>query len=279
MTITARIECDSINMWGNRLTTFVLKYPRFIHSQIMTHRVFSRSSSSSRAIPTKKIIDNIVKDLAMPVFWGKNQAGMQATEELCESDILDVKSIWTHLSNMSTQYANLLSQIGLHKQITNRVIENFSHIEVIVTATTYSNFFKLRRHKDAEPEIQELANKMFECYMYSQPKFLHVGQWHLPFITEEEKISSTGYFTPELLRKFSAARCARVSYLTHEGREPRQEDDLNLFNRLVTRDNLDEPKHLSPLEHVATPLLFPRRCGNFKGWKQLRKFIKGESGE
>ena len=66
--IKAKIIADSINSKRCRLTSWVLEYPRFIHAEIMIHRVFSRNAASSRAIPTEKIIQNIIDDPAMPVW-------------------------------------------------------------------------------------------------------------------------------------------------------------------------------------------------------------------
>ena len=80
--IKAKVICDSISPSGVRLTTLELQYHRFVHSEMMTHRMLSRNASSSRAIPVEKMLKQVAENPAMPIHWGKNQAGMQAREEL-----------------------------------------------------------------------------------------------------------------------------------------------------------------------------------------------------
>ena len=89
-----KVIADSISESGKRITTFQLKYPRFIHSEVMTHRVFSRNASSSRAIPVKKMIEQVRNNPAMPIHWGANQSGMQAKNELNECFRKEVGRVW-----------------------------------------------------------------------------------------------------------------------------------------------------------------------------------------
>lgn len=273
--ITAKIVADSINPWGVRLTTFVLSYPRWIHAEFMTHRVFSRCAASSRAIPIAKMIQRATKATAFPVHWGKNQKGMQADEELSPKDQERAKDVWLAAAETAARYAQELADIGVHKQIANRLIENFQNIEVVVTSTAWANFFALRTHKDAQPEIQTLASTMLEAYNRSSPDLRAIGDWHLPFVTEIERAS----YPVATLAKISSARCARVSYLTHEGKEPNLAEDLALFDRLMG----STPKHASPTEHqgfvIATTSEFAGCSGNFGrgcNWAQFRKTIPGE---
>lgn len=265
MSITANIICDSIYS-NKRLTTFVLKYPRYIHSELMTHRVFSRNAASSRAIPAKKLINQTINDMAWPVYWGQNQAGMQANSELGGFKLKLVKFLWRFQAIINVGFAHIESYLGLHKQLVNRPLEAFTHITTIVTATEFENFFALRYHKDAQPEIKELARQMLLKYKESIPKQLNLGEWHIPFIKESEIDN-----TLEQKLMGSVARCARVSYLNHDGQEPNLEKDIKLYN------TLRESGHFSPFEHQACAINTNQWFGNFYGWMQYRKTLENES--
>lgn len=293
MTITAKVITDSISEHSPRLTTLQLRYVKFIHGEFMTHRVFSRNASSSRAIPVERLIKDVMNDSAMPISWGLNQKGMQAEKE-CDEKIsifgvhdLSSKAAWWAARNHAIEFARAFDKAGYHKQIVNRLIEPFCHINVVVTATEWSNFFALRRHKDAQPEMRALADAIYEAMANSTPKVLNPGEWHTPYVTKEDQELANGtkfiddLNWGQLLVKISVARCARVSYLTHEGKPPNIEDDLKLYDRLVSQI----PLHASPAEHQATPD-FPEVYknswknqhlhGNLRGWKQFRKTLPGE---
>lgn len=318
MTITAKIIADSVQQGPNmrvlgstsrafpagyhsRLTTFVLKYPRFIHAEFMTHRVFSRNASSSRAIPVKTMIQKVIDDPAMPVHWGKNQAGMQARDELSNelveyetetfggtvkslsSPRQEAKNQWLKARDEAIVHVNKLMDLGLHKQIANRILEPWMHIEVVCTATDFANFYALRNHPDAQPEIQALANAMLDAHSASKPIVLRPGQWHLPFVDPAEYADTNGGLLTlhsdvyrDLARR-SAARCARVSYLKHDGTAASFEEDLSLYERLMGGN----PKHASPTEHQAKAPESPEELAaypsNLKGWVQFRKLHEGET--
>lgn len=278
--ITAKVIEDSISAAGVRLVTMQLCYPRFIHSELMTHRVFSRNASSSRAIPVQKMLDMVRSEPAMPIHWGKNQPGMQANEQLSGRYLAQAKDLWCEAALAAANIASQMNDLGLHKQVANRILEAFQHISVIVTATEWHNFFELRAHPDAQPEIHELAIRMREAMEQSTPKLLKQGEWHLPYISEEER---SMYFE-KVLCQMSAARCARVSYLTHDGQKPDQVKDILLYERLIE----SKPMHASPVEHQATPdhwvsdgsfegWTTPELHGNFVGWKQFRKSLELQS--
>lgn len=278
----AEILLDSINENGNRLTTFILEYPRFIHSEVLTHRVFSKNSASSRAIPFKKFVEQVRENPALPVFWGKNQAGMQATEELCDAGKYHAEEEWILARDSAIEHAENLDAIGVHKQIINRILEPWFNIRVILSGTEFENFFALRAHKDAQPELQKLAYLMLDAYNKSQPKLLKGGEWHIPFgdrIDENRIIDEYGLVSAHsehqdeeitlAKMQIAVARVARVSYWNYDGKDD-YKADVELFKRLVGSN----PKHLSPTEHVAEAQLNSQFCGNFKGWKQYRKFIE-----
>lgn len=270
--ITAKIIEDSIaESNGVRLTTLQLQYPRFIHAEFMTHRVFSRNASSSRAIPVAKVIEQVRDNPAMPIHWGKNQPGMQANDELDHRGQGVAVALWRKAAQEATTVAKYMNELGLHKQVVNRILEPFQYMHVIVTATEWQNFFELRAHPDAQPEIHALAIEMSKAMNASQPKALKEGHWHMPYVLPIERVRFSD--DTDLLLKLSAARCARVSYLTHDGKEPSVEKDLELYDRLVG----SRPLHASPIEHQATPMGEEGRdlwSGNFRGWLQHRQIIE-----
>lgn len=274
MTITAKVIEDSIADNGKSLITLQLMYPRFIHAEFMTHRVFSRNASSSRAIPVAKMIEQVRTNPAMPIHWGKNQSGMQAREELNNAEKARAQFLWQEAADAAASYAEAMNVCGAHKQVVNRILEPFQHIHVVLTATEFDNFFELRDHPDAQPEIRELAFQMKQAMANSTP-FLrprlreHESGWHLPYVTGAERAAYSD--APEFLAKLSVARCARVSYLTHDGKTPDIVKDLELFDRLVGA----RPLHASPTEHQAYPLpLADQRSKNFAGWRQHREIIE-----
>lgn len=262
------------------LITLQLRYPRFIHAEFMTHRVFSRNASSSRAVPVSKMLERIKNEPAMPVHWGRNQRGMQAYQELDEATAARAKQIWTAAAETAINYARILAELGVHKQVANRITEPFQHIDVIVTATDWDNFFALRDHPDAQPEMQALAKAMKSAilsatYVTRSSDFRYAHAWHLPYVSDEERQRHDD--SPRLLAMLSAARCARVSYTTHDGRRPEMDEDLALFDRLVRHD----PMHASPLEHQAYPVTRQENLqytANFRGWVQFRHVYRLEGG-
>jgi thymidylate synthase ThyX len=270
VSIAARVVADSISPQGKRITTFVLTYPRFVHAEFMTHRVFSRNAASSRAIPARKIRASVRMDPAMPVYWGANQAGMQAEAELKGWRLALAKLLWTKAAYLMLAVSWLFEKLGLHKQIANRILEPWFNITVVCTSTEWANFYHLRNHAKAQPEIRELAISMLEAQNASIPRMLQAGEWHLPFV-EDSELEELGI---KLALQVSVARCARVSYLNHEGKRSSTEEDQKLFVRLVGED----PKHASPAEHQATPADDPGEpCGNFFGWIQHRKMFPNEN--
>ena len=268
MTITAKIIADSITEDGNRLTTMQLMYPRFIHAEFLTHRVHTRSASSSRAIPIAKMIESIRKDPAMPIHWGKNQPGMQADEEIDKIAMHRAKGAWLGAMDSACRYAEELANLGVHKQIVNRLLEPFQHIHVVVTSTEWDNFFALRDHPNAQPEFQELAGQMHCLHLMNTPTPVAFGDWHLPYTQE-----SDGPLHKRIVK--SAACCARVSYVNHEGKESTEEEDSKLYLRLITAN----PPHMSPVEHQAMAVPGDKFYANFRGWRQHRWELEQRKGK
>lgn len=269
MSYEVSIVADSISPAGARITTFQLKYPRMVHAEVMTHRMFSRNASSTRAIPTAKMIEWIKKDPAMPVYWGKNQKGMQATEELTDYSIAEAKRVWLMARDEAVIRAENLMEIGVHKQIASRILEPWAHINVVLTATSFDNFFALRCHPAAMPEIQVLAVKMARAYRDNIPVRMCNSDWHLPYVSREElgSIWDAGHNKVfDTARAISTARCARVSYKTFDGNTPDIASDIDLHDKL--RDN----GHWSPFEHPAM-CMDGHVSGNFRGWGQYRELL------
>ena len=283
---SAKIILDSINDTKDRLTTFELTYPRFVHAELLTHRLFSRNSASSRALPTKKLLEQIRANPVMPKWWGRNQSGMQAKVELAGWRLELVKRVWLGARYPAMWTSRLLNRIGLHKQIANRVLEPWMFITVIVSATEYENWYYLRDSEFAQPEIAWVAEKMRECHRESTPIKSVEGAWHLPYIELVDEDSPLYVDLTELanalgvsksdqevvqnaLVMISTARCARVSYLTHDGKRDYTKD-IELHERC--RDN----GHWSAFEHCAVALHGSIRSGNFVGWRQYRKTFENE---
>jgi hypothetical protein len=274
----AKVIADSINENGQRLTTFEVEFHRFVLAEFNTHRVFSRNSASSRAIPVEKQLGRVLDEPAWPLVWACEQPGMQGGAELTGIDleiahglfeaahIANTRLIKGYLKMVQAAYPELskeeLKEHTLHKSLINRLLEPYMWHKVIVTATEWKNFFGLRCNPLAQPEIRVAAEAMRDAYEQSTPMLLKERQWHLPYLQEGE-IEQYGIAA---MKQVCAARCARVSYLTHDGVRD-LEKDLELYARLTTA----VPAHASPLEHVATPWLAATRCaGNFEGWQQLR---------
>jgi hypothetical protein len=293
----AKIILDSVGPNGARLTTFELQYPRIVHAELMTHRVFSRNSASSRAIPTERLLERIERDSVLPVWWGKNQSGMQAREELSDdhdgtewdnasSPRSRAAAEWLRARTSAVAFARKLGgPFGLHKQIANRVVEPWMFITVVVTATELSNFFALRDHADAQPELADVAGKAHRLWRASVPQKLESGQWHLPYVTGFDQDDLGKGFTIEEICKVSIGRCAAVSYLNQDKRDPPAD--------LARADKLEKSGHMSPFEHVAQALtslewesyaeelgrgwVYHRvPVGNLWGWQQYRKTILDE---
>jgi len=282
--IEVKIVADSMSKAGKRITTFVLTYPRFIHAEFMTHRVLSRNASSSRAIPVKKQIAMVRSNMVIPIHIGANRPGMQAKEEVSALKKKAAVFIWKALGHTACIAASILDRLGVHKQVANRVLEPWNHITVVVTATEWDNFFALRVHPDAQPEIHALAAKMYDLYSSIDIKTVNPGYWHLPFMDKESLAECSILYgvscvadeeeAMTLAIKRSVARCARVSYMNHDGTKSTIQQDLDLYQRLLG----NTPIHASPSEHQAMAMFEPDfQSGNFRGWMQYRKTIPNEN--
>lgn len=254
---SAKIICHSKAPNGEELITFELEFHRFILSELNTHRSFSRNAQSSRAVPIEKMIEQVRNNPAMPVHWGKNQAGMIAEKELDELVYDDkgngflVEGWWRSAAKSAANYAEAMSKAGYHKQLVNRILEPFMKTKGVVTATkdAFEAFFKLRCHKDAQPEIKLLAERMRDALTESVPLDLNYGDYHLPYHDYDKVFEET--FTISDAVKVSCSCTAQVSYR-------RLDDSLDKASKVYSMLNLpvngvypEDPPHYSPTEHVA----------------------------
>lgn len=264
-TPSARVIADSHSRSGIRLTTIEARCHRFVLAELNTHRAFSRNSASSRAIPFAKQLERVLTDPAIPVSFPAEQSGMQGGEELEDWKRAQAQLTWLDARDMAVRNAQELADIGVHKSVVNRLLEPFMWHTVIISSVEWENFFWQRCSPLAQPEMQAVAYAIRDALHASEPELLHVNEWHMPYITDEDlRECDRRNMDP---RQVSVARCARVSYLTQDGVRDLAKD-VELYNRLITAD----PPHASPLEHVATPMpaLGFMQMGNFLGWHQLR---------
>lgn len=305
----ARIVADSITIHGERVTTFETNIHRWILPEKNTHRNGSRNSASSRAVPTKRrseksppgIVDRVREHPARPLVWGANQSGMQSYEVLDTPTARVAQDLWDAHAAATADVIEKLAELGLHKQWTNRLAEPFLFQRILYTATDLDNFFALRADVEAQHEIRAVAELMLAAYNASTPTVLQEGEWHLPLIYPEDREKAAEQFPddPLALLKISAGRCARISYLTHDGKRDLSKD-IELHDSLIANG------HMSPCEHPCTPMSTEQRtliqmmldtldqaeqsgmevpfwmrnqlgyAGNFRGWVQYRKTLPNE---
>ena len=285
--IKATIIADSVSPQGVRLTTFEIEYPRFILAELNTHRMLSKNSASSRAIPSESLHKHILQHPARPVFWGKNQPGMKAKEALEPDFAKRAQRLWDAAIHSSILYSSEMASLGLHKQIANRPVELGMTMKTVISGTEWNNLWHLRDHEDAQPEFAALAKAMRQEYDNSTPAPLAPGEWHLPYIDayrlttamRAEYVNSTPvllnpdeghlpyiesyrlttgsalrYFSQngeklslEDARIISASCCAQVSYRKND-------DNIDKARKIYKQLIESTPAHASPVEHQATPM-------------------------
>jgi thymidylate synthase ThyX len=316
-TISAQVIADSVGRHAPRLTSILTRSPRWIHAEGRTHRRLrmgeelefelrtpspmedpnlSRNAASSRAIPVPKMIEDVLNDPAVPLWWGANQPGMQAHAELTGKALEKARNEWFRALGSAVMHARKMHEIGAHKQIVNRIVEPYSHINVLWTGTQWTNFFGLRIHEDAEPHIRKLAIAMKAAMDASRPAELKEGDWHLPFVQPSDVEATQHHYRGAAkeakqrfidgdLVKLSVARCASLSYRTVDDRLMSRDDAYRLFEKLLDA----QPIHASPAEHQAKVDVNDgdeaggdlwrnaKLSGNLgPGWVQFRKTLENE---
>lgn len=291
-TITAKsILASRHAVTGKVLHTILARYPLVIHAELMTHRVFSRNAASARAIPVAKMIADVESDPFVPLVWTKNEPGMQGREVLDADAESDARFRWSEAIDDALRNARFLAETGAHKQIVNRLLAPFAHITVVVSSTEWDGFLAQRDHADAEPHMQMLAREIRKALETADVQELQPGEWHLPFVTDDERVdlAQVGDWL-ELAKFLSAARCASTSFKTVDGFDMMLHRAKDIYDKLLNAD----PIHASPFEHVAqadmwgTPIVngeptetgyaHPCQHRNFTGFRQLRAMIEGGRG-
>lgn len=296
--ITATIIADSITPAGARLTTFEFTFMRFLLPEVNTHRMLSKNAASTRAVPVETTLAMINELPAMPVHWGKNQAGMTSKEELDDTRKAAAQAMWKEAAKSASSFAKVLSdKLGIngHKQWVGRLIENFTMTKQVISGTHWENFFWLRYHPDAQPEFQELARCAKDAYEKSTPVKMQPGEWHLPYIDtlDGQFYAGDECVDLETAKKVSVSCCAQVSYR-------KLDDTIEKANKIFEMLNIGsktKPCHASPLEHQARVMSFNTHIpkveweagvthmrrdgtlwsGNFQGWVQHRQLVANEA--
>jgi thymidylate synthase ThyX len=259
--IWARVEADSVGPTGVRVTTLVTRFPRIILEEFNTHRVFSRNTSSSRALPVGKRMRAVEAGPYVPTLTAAGR-GMASNDRVDAGTQDQFRTEWLRLRNEALAFAAKWAETG-HKQHVNRALDPFAYVEVVVTATEWDGFLAQRDHPDAQPEMQALARCVRSALIASTPRRCDYCEWHLPFVADEERAE----WPIDRCLRVAVGRLCRVSYETHDGRRDPVEDEA-LCHRLLTAD----PPHCSPFEHVCIPRTegaYPH-AGNLRGWTQLR---------
>jgi hypothetical protein len=284
--ISAELILASKNaVTGDVLTTLRLTYPRIILSEFNTHRAISKNTSSTRAIPAKKMREIVWQSPFIPQFIGQHQKGMTPGPEIRggKRNIAGLVIAAGALFALAQNY--LLEKLGVAKGVSGRYLEPYMWVTQVVTATDWQNFLKLRNHKDAEPHFRELARCIARELRYVESvlgsgseiwtRAISLGavqtvqptDWHIPFLVRDDSNLSL-----DQKLKVSAARAARTSYTVSQGKTSNHHADLELADKLIAS------KHMSPLEHQAQAANDFRYYGNFKSFIQYRKTIDGEDG-
>ena len=282
MPYRVEVIADSISPQAVRLTTLAVTLPRIVLAELNTHRMLSRNSASSRAIPIQRMIDKVMQDPFIPFYWGANRKGMQAAVEIDAVSQQQAEEDWLQGRDLMVKQVSKLSSRNVHKQLANRLLEPWLYTTVLVSATDWDNFFALRCHPSAQPELRRAAEMMRDAMAASTPRRIAYGEWHVPYARDEDAtVAATAMdnvwsddITPQTYARLllSAARCARVSYdASASVRE--QAEDIALAKRLTSSG------HWSPFEHLATPTHRLGYSANFWGWCQLRRLHRGEAGQ
>lgn len=262
----ARVIADSIAPNGVRIVSVEARYPRIIHAEMLTHRMFARNASSSRARPFKDMVREVMESPYVPEVFTAEKRGMQGGEPI--ADQILSSSCWNRAMGYAVGQAESLHHRGVHKSICNRLLEPFGWITTLITGTHWQHFFNLRDHEDAEPAMQKTARLIREAIEGSVPRETPVGGWHAPYAPRlRDGQWPAEWVSTEAICRAAAARCARVSYRAYDG-STSIEADLALAEKLL--EGSGGYGHWSPFEHVATPLSTRERSGCYAGWKSYR---------
>lgn len=306
MIVVKVVQASMCDRTGQEIWTYELTYPRVIHSQVMTHRMFSRNASSTRAVPIKAALTNLTSDPAHYI-WTANQSGMQGEVITDDKALIEINALHEFHMTSAMNLVNYMGRskedggLGIHKQNVGRYLEPFQNIKVVLTTTEIINWEWLRDDEEAQGEIAELARAMTAAREGVVPQALDPGEWHVPYVHRERTPEGMKYFdvddnglTVEEAKLVSASSCAQVSY---------RKSDASLEKALAIKDRLFNGRkvHASPVEHQATPMPeevenvgthgewpegmthldrnYVRWSGNFRNFIQHRQLIPNHNKE
>ena len=257
--VWAEMVCDSVNPFtGTRISTAVVRLPRIVLAELNTHAALAKNSASSRAIPAATFRQRVLDDPYVPWRWPVNGKGMVPKEYAAPRAWRTKVAVlvWKGALGVASLAHRLLERLGVHKEITNRLLEPWMWTEVLVTATDWDGFFAQRCHEAAADGVRAAATVLRDLLDAHTPTETSL---HLPYIQQGEQGAPMDLFMA------SARRCRRVSYL-RQGVVVSLEEDA-----AAGAEGLREtPPHLSPYEHAAWALGTPTRSAKFRDWKSAR---------
>lgn len=264
---------------SSQLITLEIELHRFVLPEFNTHRSLSRNFQSSRAVPVKQMIEQVRNNPAMPVHWGKNEPGMVANEQVSEGMLQAAKECWVKTAKDAARRAEIFSDMGLHKQIVNRILEPFMWTKGVTTATLkgWEAFLKLRLHKDAQPEIKALAEQIDLVIKHSSVAKLGKDDWHMPYFGDGYWLKGCGISLEDALM-ISASCCGQISYRKRDESIEKAQKIYGMLNLPENGEYKEDPPHFSPTEHQAKASNGDfELSGNFHtedSWMQYRKILE-----
>lgn len=264
-----------------RLVTMEVTYWRGVHAEHLRHRMMSFSVASSRAIPTRRMLQQVLWHPYCPESFGRLIPGMQSGEPLGPVAQWVCRRAWLLARWPVLAGVLLLLLLKVHKQWCNRLLEPWLWVTCIVTGGigAWEGFWRLRCHKDAEPHIRRMAEMTRDLVRSSTPRKLTVGQAHCPMVSEKDRDTEPDVaWDQEFQMMVSAGRCAAVSYNNHGTGADVVKDHLR-----ARKMQSASPPHMSPFEHQALVAPFAGKGGQWgagnlpRGWIQHRKMVENDN--
>lgn len=263
-------EVVQASRYNNKVVwTLKLKYGLMIHAELLRHKLFSHSVKSNRAIEPHRIRHEVINDPYIPVRFGQNQRGMVAKGESKYARF--ARKMWLAARYVACGIHYCFEKIGIHKEITNRLLFPWQWVSQTLTFTEIDNFFNLRLHQAAQPDIQRLAQVIRDClenaHANDEIEDIGLGDYHVPYVNRYKNGEGQVVYRDNDGRELSVeqaivcsmARCARSSYNNHDGSKSTyntrvkqgMRTDLEIYQDLIE----SKPVHASPGEHVCTPMV------------------------
>lgn len=254
---------DSVSTEGRRLMSMLITYPLTVHAQLLRHRVFSHSVASMRAMPSARVLQRATYT-QREVYM--NARGMNSNVPVTGWRLAAWRAVEAVVGGVARWGTRIGGWLGVHKQHANRFVMAQTWVTQIISATDWASYFRLRC-EDADPAHRTIARLMRDAQNASLPRQLYGDEWHVPLqctdVDLQRVVQTVHVDRDHAARMICAGRLASMSFLSHETRVPDPLADYDRATRL-TRDG-----HWSPFEPIARPAI-GQRCGNFRGWWQLR---------